>query len=770
MSEENNNLVTQSDNSNTELNANAEFKGNKDDEEDVLLTAQRYLNIFHQIHIFKEFRQEQFKKQLLEIPQEIRKIIALLPGGRVLLEHIAELMEEAGKRDPALDALLLSLSQNDHFSDNKIAAAPSAPALAAPAGVPAIAPQVVSAPIELSSDFTNALTDSFKAYSQNLKDLSANIQKMALNTPTHSAGSTPNNDYTKALTASFQSYSQDLKDLTSSIKQIAESHHSAPSTSASSELDGEVAKSLTTSFDTYARNLEDLTKSVKKIAENQHQTPVVSASPASIELGGDFSKALTASFEAYSHNLENLTESIKQIATNNIVQQNTSSNGVLLPNFTDSISTVLKENAQQQMNVLKSFGEMLSKTITDSQRELISSIKTSNHNSSIFDKFMQVPTEDATNSTPSAQAKNQTSYSAPNKPKPVSVLSASASENIEADISEKVSKSVITPQKNTSTEKNAPKQEPKKEQKPEVKQAPKQEPKQEQKPEVRQAPKQEPKKEQKPEVKQAPKQEPKKEQKPEKKADSVVNDLSQVNSNSEHDIRNNDLADNEIDINDIFAQVANSLHSENTQKKEDDSLQADSFAQAFDTVFSDSTKEIDDIATPASEQITKDFDPMAQIRSALHPDKQISLNDFDDDISPISLSPEDDLQNAFSADDSFTAQSNHNNTPTDNTASAFADSSWKYIGGSDTPNEASDDNEWEYEYEYEYVDENGNPINPSDDNVEYEYVDENGNPINPSDDNVEYEYVDENGNPINPSDDDEWEYEYVDENGNPIKA
>ena len=47
--EENNSLTPQL---NEELNATAEFQGNKDDEEDVLLTAQRYLNIFHQIHIY----------------------------------------------------------------------------------------------------------------------------------------------------------------------------------------------------------------------------------------------------------------------------------------------------------------------------------------------------------------------------------------------------------------------------------------------------------------------------------------------------------------------------------------------------------------------------------------------------------------------------------------------------------------------------------------------------------------------------------------------
>ena len=403
-SEENNTLVPQPIDS-AELDANAEYKGTKEDEEDILLTAQRYLNIYHQIHIFKEFRQKQFRQQLLEIPPEVRRVIALLPGGRVLLEHIAEIMQEEGQSDPTLDALLLTLKQNDHFSDNKISAIkPNAPALSAPVSVP-VTPQITGASIELGSNFTNALTESFQTYSQNLKDLSENIQKMILNNSQSNAQASEqgdiNNKYAEALTTSFQTYSNDLKELTSSIRQMVQNQQNNTYTPTAFELGGEVAKNLTSSFDTYARNLQDLTESVKQIASNQQQ-PAAIAAPTSVELGGDFSKALTASFEAYAHNLEDLTASIKQIAANNTgqISASASSQENILPNFTDSISMVLKENAQQQMDVLKSFGEMLSKTIVDSQKELVSSIKKSNQNSVIMGKFMQVPVEELADNTP----------------------------------------------------------------------------------------------------------------------------------------------------------------------------------------------------------------------------------------------------------------------------------------------------------------------------------------------------------------------------------
>ena len=51
---------------NNELNEEAEYRGAKQNEEDLLLTAQRYLNIFHQIHIFKEKKKEKFHKSLLK--------------------------------------------------------------------------------------------------------------------------------------------------------------------------------------------------------------------------------------------------------------------------------------------------------------------------------------------------------------------------------------------------------------------------------------------------------------------------------------------------------------------------------------------------------------------------------------------------------------------------------------------------------------------------------------------------------------------------------
>lgn len=79
-----------------ELDKDAEFGGKHKDEEDPILVAQRYLNIYHQIHIFNKERQDEFDDSLLSLSSDIRILLSTLPGGSLLLDHIAELEETRG--------------------------------------------------------------------------------------------------------------------------------------------------------------------------------------------------------------------------------------------------------------------------------------------------------------------------------------------------------------------------------------------------------------------------------------------------------------------------------------------------------------------------------------------------------------------------------------------------------------------------------------------------------------------------------------------------
>ncbi|MBQ7660303.1 MAG: hypothetical protein IJS26_06195 [Alphaproteobacteria bacterium] len=79
-----------------DLNKNAEFSGKHNDEGNPILVAQRYLNIYNQLHIFNAERRKEFDESLLNMPIHIRMLMSTIPGGSLLLEHIAKLESERG--------------------------------------------------------------------------------------------------------------------------------------------------------------------------------------------------------------------------------------------------------------------------------------------------------------------------------------------------------------------------------------------------------------------------------------------------------------------------------------------------------------------------------------------------------------------------------------------------------------------------------------------------------------------------------------------------
>ncbi len=73
-----------------------EFGSDKSTEEAPILVAQRYLNIYRQIHIFNKDKRDQFDDELLALPQNITDFFKKMPGGRLLVEHIEEVKTERG--------------------------------------------------------------------------------------------------------------------------------------------------------------------------------------------------------------------------------------------------------------------------------------------------------------------------------------------------------------------------------------------------------------------------------------------------------------------------------------------------------------------------------------------------------------------------------------------------------------------------------------------------------------------------------------------------
>jgi len=72
---------------------------NSDKEEEPIIIAQRFLNIFRQLHIFTKEKKEEFDELLLKQPKAVRKSLKTLPGGSVLLEYMDELEHGSDNQD-----------------------------------------------------------------------------------------------------------------------------------------------------------------------------------------------------------------------------------------------------------------------------------------------------------------------------------------------------------------------------------------------------------------------------------------------------------------------------------------------------------------------------------------------------------------------------------------------------------------------------------------------------------------------------------------------
>ena len=65
-------------------------------EDDPIIIAQRFLNIFRQLHIFTDERKQAFNQMILEQPPEVRGSFSSLPGGGVLQQYVDDLEAKNG--------------------------------------------------------------------------------------------------------------------------------------------------------------------------------------------------------------------------------------------------------------------------------------------------------------------------------------------------------------------------------------------------------------------------------------------------------------------------------------------------------------------------------------------------------------------------------------------------------------------------------------------------------------------------------------------------
>lgn len=115
--------------------AEARRKALRNGEEDPLTVAQRYLNVYRQMHIFSQERKDEFDKSLLNLSPIIITVISSLPGGLTFQDYIDEVLSKAGREKSARD--------NTESEDSK---APSQPQILSNAQAN-MQPQQIVAPV-----------------------------------------------------------------------------------------------------------------------------------------------------------------------------------------------------------------------------------------------------------------------------------------------------------------------------------------------------------------------------------------------------------------------------------------------------------------------------------------------------------------------------------------------------------------------------------------------------------------------------------------------
>ena len=770
-----------------------EYSGNQE-EEDPILVAQRYLNIFHQIHIFNQAKKDEFDQSLLNIPEKIKELLATLPGGRVFLEHVKEVEEKQGKNSGDTSELIAQNIKEEKKSIDSLKQH-----------------QGTGSELSLGADFAESLATSLAAALQNNNIASGNA---------NSGGNMA--ELANMLNKSFNAYAASMQTLTNrlvsqtnttALHQTAAVAPLQPTGMAAQQQNNSSTTVNNINMDTSYFNNINQTLMQSDARRHEDMMQIVAALNKNILNSGSLNVVSAPAATA------------TQVSAGVVTAVNSEMQTLALAN---SLTEALRQNSSQQLEAIKSFGEMLVQAITQSQQELAQTLAQSAPRHTVKVVVSQdVDVEDQTGgsaavskpqapSTPIVQQpkKNENnSIKTPEQAKDKNNFIKSFSDKI-SETTNKLTQNLSNDAKNTSDtllsrinkslnkindlknqnknnqqpnkkadEKNSKKdnqanENKKNEQQPVIKDkqpkpAPKPEPVKEQ---PKPAPKPEPVKEQ---PKPAPKPEPVKEQSKDEPL-SIEDILAAIPSEGENSSEPDIFSDNSFGAPaadskpDIFSDDSFGAPAADNKPDifSDDSFgvpAADS-ASAPEKMIAPEPKsapvsqpaaDLPDEKEPQPQEYKKSQlhsyeDALLKIKNALSSDNDVSMNNLD--IKPVSLGGGDDLPKP---------QTPHTPAPQSKTSAPVEDGSgisdgddWEYVDENGNLVSGDSDGEWEY------VDENGNPVS-GDDDSDWEYVDENGNPVS-GDGDGDWEYVDEDGNPVSGDDDGDWEY--VDENGNPLPS
>ena len=410
-----------------DLEKNAEFTQifkKHEGEEDPLIVAQRFLNIFRQLHIFTAAKRKEFDELLLKQPVSVRGMFANLPGGSVLQEYVNDLEQKAGmaKSSPVITEAG-NFEINEEISKAKILATALAEAqaqahAAAPAGGAAVNTAEINRITEqLSRELSmlkQEIEENKRHASIDLKNLDENVindikKAIVKEIGTGAPVAAPAAGGEIKLTADA-SLKKDIMDIVSQVMTAnKEMQH---------QNNLELAKIIAESQEKLARSIEQkdggkaageiaeaLAKVMEANAENAKKNNIelarlISASAANVQAGEKGEAAAAANLPLMEDVISGIVEKQSSLFRDIYERQSDKLGNVL--------ATVLKENNQNSMNMvmetLKSFQKEYQR-ILEIQTEL---------QKSLAEKSRNTPGFYAPYSVPISQVNIQKETSAPN--------------------------------------------------------------------------------------------------------------------------------------------------------------------------------------------------------------------------------------------------------------------------------------------------------------------------------------------------------------------
>ena len=314
-------------------------------EEDPVIVAQRFLNIYRQIHIFNSQKKSEFNKMLLDLPSNVRSVFRQLPGGSLLLEYIDELSENTDNK--AFEEYSQKKSLDEDPAKNNILA--NALADTEQKNNAAPVPPLTSAPIDqnFAQTLAKAMTAAFEQNNNN-----TNVVERAIASFGHSQS-----ELLKSL------HSENAANL-AEIRKMYQTLAQSLATKSTDDVSKQLIRAL----------VERQEETIKKLAKVETSTLQQSSSPdiASVfkQSEKNFGKLFVALYEKQKSNLDTVAKMVAQ-SQQNIAHLLIRHNSINQTNSNASAANNIQINNSDYSEVLSKIADKLGQLQTANQAQKI---------------------------------------------------------------------------------------------------------------------------------------------------------------------------------------------------------------------------------------------------------------------------------------------------------------------------------------------------------------------------------------------------------------